>query len=100
MSKLIFLLIFVVVSAFAGDNPQHIYFTPGKIGLEWHFQDEYRVWLSVNSYAHDYDFNASGWNPSFVYLRCTYMPIVKRMKDGSYQITFVSELTQAGEGIP
>jgi hypothetical protein len=73
---------------------RHAYIMPGKVAVEWHFQDEFRVWLSINSYSRTDEWEKDGYNPSFVYIRCRYIPMVKKLKDGTYQITFTSELTK------
>lgn len=93
--KTLLVLLLLTASAAANDT-NHTLITEGKVAVEWHFYDEHRVWLSVNSYS-GHDWANDGYNPSFTYIRCQYKPMVKKLLDGQYQITFASEIM---EGVP
>jgi hypothetical protein len=77
---------------------KHTYLTDKKAAVEWHFHDEYRVWLSVNAY-NGYNWAEEGYHPSFTYVLCNYKPVVRKLPNGSYQITFVSGIA-GGENVP
>jgi hypothetical protein len=92
--KSLLAILFLIASTLPGqDQQQHTVIMPGKVAVEWHFIDEHRVWLSVNSFSKG-DWAKDGYNPSFTYLRCQYKPQVKKMADGQWQITFVSEIAE------
>lgn len=74
-----------------GDS--HVLAIPGKVAVEWHFYDEHRVWLSINTFA-SASWPKEGYNPSFTYLRCQYKPIVKKMENGEWQVSFTSEIAE------
>ncbi len=94
MRSLHFLAILLLTaSAPAQQEKEHALFMPGKVAVEWHFVDEHRVWLSVNSFAKG-DWVKDGYNPSFTYVLSQYKPMVKKLPDGQYQITFASEIAQ------
>lgn len=94
--KTFLIILLLTASVLAQDQKNHTLITDGKVAVQWHFYDEYRVWLSVNSYSGG-DWKKDGYNPSFTYIRCQYKPIIKKMPDGQWQITFTSEIA---EGIP
>jgi hypothetical protein len=50
-------------------------------------------WLTV----HRVDANAKDFDASFVYLTCDFVPTIKKLSDGHYQITFSSEIAK---GLP
>jgi hypothetical protein len=60
-----------------------------RVALQWHFHDEWRVWLAVNGYGSD--FEREGYHPSFTYIVSDYQPMVKKI-GAKYQITFKSEI--------
>ena len=68
--------------------------TEKRVALQWHFRDEWRVWLSVNGYGSD--FKTEGYHPSFTYIVSDYVPVVKKIGN-RYQISFRSEIAT---GIP
>jgi hypothetical protein len=71
----------------------HTYVLPGKVAIEWKFYEETRVWLSINSFDSKAWYN-DGYNPSFTYIMSTALPVVKKLSNGQYQISFTSELTK------
>lgn len=88
------LAIFLLTSSVcAQQEQQHTLFMPGKVAVEWHFVDEHRVWLSVNSFAKG-DWVKDGYHPSFTYVLCQYKPVVKQLPNGQWQITFVSDIAE------
>lgn len=80
----------------ASASTSHAYILPGKIGIEWHLVDEHRVWLSIN-HTDRQAWPKEGYNPSFTNIVATYKPIVHKLKNGQYEITFTSEIA---EGLP
>lgn len=97
--KTLLLVLMLCTSSLLADDKTHTLATDGKVAVQWHFHDEYRVWLSVNSYSAD-DWVKDGYNPSFTYVRCQYKPVVRKQKDGQWVITFSSEIADVGDGIP
>jgi hypothetical protein len=79
------------------EEDAHAMFLPGKAAIQWHFHDEMRVWLSVNTFNRADEWVKEGYNPSYTYLVSQYKPIVKKMGNGQWQITFTSEIAQ---GLP
>ena len=66
--------------------------TPKKVALQWHFHDEWRVWITA--YSYDSDYKTEGYHPSFTYIVSDYRPIVKQLPNGKWQITFTDELSK------
>ena len=62
-----------------------------QVALQWHFRDEWRVWLSIRGYGTD--FKAEGYHPSFTYIVSDYKPMIKKI-GSKYQITFTSEIAE------
>jgi hypothetical protein len=91
--KAFFAILFLTSSLLAQQEQQHTLFMPGKVAVEWHFYEEHRVWLSVNSFAKG-DWIKDGYNPSFTYVLSHYKPIVKKLPNGQWQVTFASEIAE------
>ena len=96
------LLAFVLLSAsvLAQDQKQHAFVLPGKMAAVWNFHDETRQWLSIESANHR-DWPEEGFHPSHTYILVKdYKPVLKQIGKDKWQITFVSPVTELGDGIP
>jgi hypothetical protein len=72
----------------------HALVMPRKMAVKWQFEDETRVWLSIINTNHR-DYALEGWHPNWTCILTHYKPIVKKLKDGQYEITFTTDLTEA-----
>lgn len=69
----------------------HVYATPGKVGIEWKAESETRVWLTVVG-ADATSWQWEGYHPSFTYILVRYKPIVRQIAEREYEITFTPDL--------
>jgi hypothetical protein len=73
----------------------HAYILPGRIGAEWNFHDESRVWLEVRSSSSEQEWYNEGYKAS-----CTYVlvkdavPVVRKLGENRYEIAFKSEVAK------
>lgn len=88
--RALILTLLLITSAAADDN--HDLMLPGKLAVEWMFHGEHRVWLAIN-YTGD-DFKGVGYHPNWTNIITKYKPITKKLSDGTYEITFTSDLTE------
>ena len=58
----------------------------------------YGRWLTILRF--DSTVTRFGFDPVFTYAICKFKPVVKKLPNGYYQITFVSEITEKPPGIP
>lgn len=54
---------------------------------------EERSWLFIRSANHR-DWMQQGYEPSYTYVICDYKPMVKKRDDGTWEITFTSEVAE------
>ena len=65
----------------------------GRSPLNGTSDDEHRVWLSINTFDNK-SWPKEGWHPSFTYLMSHYRPVIKRLPNGQWQISFTDELSK------
>ena len=86
------ILTLLLITTAAADPDNHDLVIPGKLAVEWVFHGEHRIWMSVNYSAKD--FKEVGYHPNWTNIITKYKPITKKLSDGTYEITFTSDLTE------
>jgi hypothetical protein len=80
----------------------HAYALPRRFTLEWKIGreegeqpgDEWRLWLTGVNADHADRFDERGYDPSYTSIVSDYKPIAKKLKNGKWEITFVSEIAE------
>ena len=80
----------------------HAYALPQRFSLEWKIGlepgeppgDEWRLWLTAVNVDRCDRYDERGYDPSYTYMLCDYKPIAKKLKNGKWEITFVSEIAE------
>lgn len=68
----------------------HVYSTPGRVGIEWKAVDDTRVWLTIVG-ADATSWQWEGYHPSFTYILVRYKPVVRQIAEHEYEITFLPD---------
>ena len=80
----------------------HAYVLPQRFALEWKIgleageppSDEWRLCLTAVNVDRRDRYYERGYDPSHTYMLCDYKPIAKKLKNGKWEITFVSEIAE------
>jgi hypothetical protein len=92
-SLMVFLIMAQVIVTPTTDNKPDIATEAATIEVIGKVADEWHKWLwigRINKTAKP----ERGFDPSFTFIICDYKPMVKKLKDGRWQIQFTSEIAE------
>jgi hypothetical protein len=75
------------------EETRRVLYVWGKVADEW------KLWLYVTR-ANLKDDERRGFDPSYTVMLSDYKPIVRKLDNGKYTITFTNELAELNGGIP